>query len=220
MLKRIHNAIIRRAFAQGPAGGGTFSPRALDAIVDANLRQDALRAQFGHDEFHFDNNAFARSRAYIEQQRALIEPALAARQALSAWQAFGRLTHTAQDFYSHSNYVDLWLVCQPNGMQPGPSEIDPLDDALIENPSLRSGKFYYPLEAFSFIPGLGRLVLPLLPRDSHAWMNLDSEGRGPMFEYAFQAALKRTRLEYEFTARTIPDDLLGVFQDISAASLP
>ena len=32
--------------------------------------------QFGHDEFHFDNNAFAASRAFIEQQRNLIEPAL------------------------------------------------------------------------------------------------------------------------------------------------
>jgi hypothetical protein len=219
MLKRIHNAIIRRAFARNPAGGGTFSPRALNAIIAANLRQDALRAQFGHDEFHFDNNAFARSREYIEQQRALIQPALEGRQVMAAWEAFGRLTHTAQDFYSHSNYVDLWLVCQPNGMRPAPSEIDPLDDTLIENPSLRSGKFYYPLEAFSFVPGLKKLVIPLLPRDSHAWMNLDSEERGQLFEYAFQAAVKRTRTEYELTARAISDDLLRAFQDIPGSPL-
>src|ERR1700690_3660408 len=147
MLKRIHIDIMRRTFAQNTAGGGIFSPRALQAIIDANIRQDALRTQIGHDEFHFDNNAFARSRAYMEEQRALIKPALEGGHPLPAWEAFGRLTHTAQDFYSHSNYVDLWLVCQPNGMRPEPAEIDPFDDTLIENPSLRSGKFYYPLEA-------------------------------------------------------------------------
>ena len=214
MLKHIHNEIILRAFARNPKAGETFSPRALRAIIDTNLRQDSLRALMGHDEFHFDNNAFARSRSYIEEQRALIKPALEGERALSAWEAFGRLTHAAQDFYSHSNYVDLWLVCQPNGMRPAPAEIDPLDDSLIENPSLRSGKFYYPLEAFSFVPGLKKLVTPLLPRDSHAWMNLDSEERGPMFEYAFQAAVKRTRAEYDLTARALSGDLLSSFQDI------
>jgi len=213
MLTRIHKEIFHRAFAEYSEGGETFSPRALRAIVAANLRQDFLYTQFGHDEFHFDNNAFAQSRAYIEEQRALVKPALESGQVVSAWQAFGRLTHSAQDFYSHSNYVDLWLVCQPNGLRPAPSEIDPLDDTLIENPSLRSGKFYYPLEAFSFVPGLKKLVIPLLPRDSHAWMNLDSEERGPMFDYAFQAAVKRTRVEYDLTARTFSGDLLLSFRD-------
>jgi len=213
MLKRIHIEIIRRAFAQFPVGGKAFSPRAIHTITTANLRQDVLGAQFGHDQYHFDNNAFAGSRAYIEEQRALIKPALEGGQARSAWEAFGRLTHTAQDFYSHSNYVDLWLVCQPNDLHPAPSEIDPLDDTLIENPSLRSGKFYYPLEAFSFVPGLKKWVMPHLPRDSHAWMNLDSEERGPMFEYAFQAAVKRTRVEYDLTTRSFSSDLLAIFLD-------
>lgn len=208
MLKSVHRKILRNAL------GEAFSRRALDDITTANLRQDALSAQFGHDEYHFDNNAFAGSRAYIEEQRALIKPALEGGHASSAWEAFGRLTHTAQDFYSHSNYVDLWLVCQPNGMRPAPSEIDPLDDTLIENPSLRSGKFYYPLEALSFVPLLKRWVIPHLPRDSHAWMNLDSKERGPMFEYAFQAAVKRTRTEYDLTVRSIPGELLQAFKDI------
>lgn len=208
MLKSEHKKILRHAL------GETFSLRALEGITTANLRQDALNAQFGHDEYHFDNNVFAGSRAYIEEQRALIKPALEGGHPLSAWEAFGRLTHTAQDFYSHSNYVDLWLVCQPNGMRPAPSEIDPLDDTLIENPSLRSGKFYYPLEALSFVPYLKKWVIPHLPRDSHAWMNLDSRERGPMFEYAFHAAVKRTRVEYDLTARAISGELLQAFKDI------
>ena len=207
MLKQIHEKILRRAV------GETFSARALEAITAANLHQDILPAQIGHDEYHFDNNALERSRSYIEEQRSLITPAIERGQGLTAWQAFGRLTHSAQDFYSHSNYVDLWLACQPTGMEPAPSEIDPVDDALIENPALRSGKFYYPLEAFSFVPGLRRLVKPLLPRDSHAWMNLDSARSGPLFEFAFQAAIKRTKYEFDATTKSMTKSMKTVFTD-------
>ncbi len=159
MLKPVHVHIMRRALTD------KFSPHALDLMIQANVRQDGLFNQLGHDEYHFDGNAFAASRAYIEQQRALIRPALEAGKVEQAWQAFGRLTHTAQDFYSHSNYVDLWLACQPNGMVPGAGEIDPLDDTLIENPSLRSGKMYYPLGVLSFVPGLKMLIIPRMPRE-------------------------------------------------------
>ncbi len=208
MLKPVHARITRRALTD------KFSPRALDAIVTSNVRQDSLLNQLGHDEFHFDDNSFAASRAYIEMQRALIRPALERGEAEPAWQAFGRLTHTAQDFYAHSNYVDLWLACQPNGMVPGPSEIDPLDDTLVENPSLRSGKMYYPWGVLSFVPGLKKLVVPHMPHDSHAWMNLDSEARGPMFEYAFHAAVKRTRFELEVVAKGLTKGLNRIFMEI------
>jgi hypothetical protein len=207
MLKPVHKEITRRALRE------MFGPRALDAIIAANLHQDIFVSLFGHDEFHFANNELDGSRRYIEEQRALIKPALEQGQVLFAWQALGRLTHTAQDFYAHTNYVDLWLVCQPDCLNPAPSEIDPLDDALIENPALRSGKFYYPLEAFSFIPGIKRLVIPLLPRDSHAWMNLDSANRGPMFEYALHAAIKRTKYEFDLTARGLTKGLIKVFME-------
>jgi hypothetical protein len=208
MLRPVHARVTRRAL------GEIFSPRALAIILDSNVGMDALQNQLGHDEFHFDNNAFEASRAYIVGQRALIPPALAAGNPRAAWVAFGRLTHTAQDFYSHSNYVDLWLACQPNGMVPSASEIDPLDDSLVENPSLRSGKVYFPFGFLSFVPGLGKLVTPRLPRDSHAWMNLDSEARGPMFEYAFHAAVKRTRYELETVAKGLTKELNHLFTDL------
>lgn len=201
MLKSVHADITRRALGQ------TFSPAALEVVIAANLGQDALSGQLGHDEFHFDNNAFEESRAYIREQRGLIRPALERGDVDSARQAFGRLTHTAQDFYAHTNYVDLWIACQPDGMTPAPAEIDPLDDDLMYSTTLRSGKLYYPLEALSFVPGIKRIVLPLLPRDSHAWMNLDSVERGPMFEYAFNAAIKRTRYEFDVTVRGFPVEL-------------
>jgi hypothetical protein len=128
----------------------------------------------------------------------------------SAWSAFGRLTHTAQDFYAHSNYIDLWLSCQPDGALPTPSEVDPLDPDLINTRALRSGKIYL-LELLSWVRILKPLVMPLLPRDSHAWMNLDAPERGPNFIYAFQAAVKRTRLEFERTIKDLPEDLFVLF---------
>ena len=207
MLKPVHREITLRALE------GTFGPHALEAIIAANIHQDIFTSLFGHDHFHFVNNDFDGSRRYIEEQRGLIKPALEQGQTLDAWQAFGRLTHAAQDFYSHTNYVDLWLVCQPNDLQPAPAEIDPLDDALIENPALRSGKFYYPLEAFSFVPGIKKLVIPHLPRDSHAWMNLDSAKRGPMFEYARYAAIKRTKYEFNLTTRSLALGLIKIFTE-------
>ena len=205
MLIPVHLRITRRAL------GETFSARALGIILDSNVRMDSPWNQLGHDEFHFDNNAFEVSRAYIAGQRALIAPALEAGNPRAAWVAFGRLTHTAQDFYAHSNYVDLWLACQPNGMVPSASEIDPLDDSLVENPSLRSGKSYFPFGVLSFVPGLRQLVIPRLPRDSHAWMNLDSEACGPLFEYAFYAAIKRTRFELETVAKGLTKELNHLF---------
>ena len=208
MLKPVHEKMLRSAV------GDKFSPRAFAIVADANFGVDSLFNLIGHDEYHFDNNAFDRSRAFIDSQRALIRPALERRDARAAWQAFGRLTHTAQDFYSHSNYVDLWLAIQPNGLVPGAREIDPLDDALIENPSLRSGKMYFPLGFLSFVPGIKKLVIPHMPRDSHAWMHLDSADRGPMFEYAFHAAVKRTKFEFETVMKGLSRDLQRVFTDM------
>jgi hypothetical protein len=208
MLKPIHAEISRRAL------GRMFSLHALETIVAANRGQDALQSQIGHDEFHFDNNAFGKSRAYIEEQRALIAPALARGDGISAWKAFGRLTHSAQDFYAHSNYIDLWLSLQPDGMLPTPAEVDPLDADLLTSPALRSGKLYYPLEALTFVPRLKKFVVPLLPHDSHAWMNLDSAERGPLFDYAYRAAVKRTQYEYDVVVRALATDRIAVFQDI------
>ena len=121
MLKPVHAEITRNALA------GNFSERALGAIIAANLRQDRLLALIGHDEYHFDSNAFAESYAYLEEQRSLTISSLKSNDLPSAWSAFGRLMHTAQDFYAHSNYIDLWLSCQPDGALPTPSEVGPLD---------------------------------------------------------------------------------------------
>jgi hypothetical protein len=188
-----------------------FSRRALETIISANLYQDRPAGQVGHDEFHFDNNAFAKGDAYIEKNRIEVHIALENADVLSAWNAFGRLTHTAQDFYAHSNYVTLWLSRFPSDGWPPPAEIDPLDRDTLAGP-LRSGHIYL-LEPLSWIPPLKRFILPFLPRDSHGWMNLDTAEQGPKFAYAFAAAVKRTRHEFVLTTQSLAPDLLARFTD-------
>ncbi len=207
MLPKIHAEITKEALSD------QFSPAALEKIIRANLEQDCLPGQIGHDEFHFDNNAFEKSHAYVEEQRALVISSLQANDVLSAWSAFGRLTHTAQDFYAHSNYIDLWVAIQPDGAVPTKSEVDPVDDDLIHSRALRSGKLYYPLEIFSFIKFLKPIVKPMLPHDSHTWMNLDSPEQGSNFIFAYHAAVKRTRIEFEKTTTLLSNDQLAAFVD-------
>ena len=206
MLKPYHIEIMHLALDE------VFSPRALEKIIEANLYQDRLLGLIGHDEYHFDNNAFDKSYAHIEEQRALTISSLLANDAPSAWSAFGKLTHTAQDFYAHSNYIDLWLSFQPDGAIPSASEVLPLDPDLITSGALRSGKVYL-LEILTFIAPLRPLVMSLLPRDAHGWMNLDAPSRGPNFKYAFQAAVKRTKIEFERTVKALPQDLVALLVD-------
>ena len=207
MLKPYHIEMTRLAV------GEQFSPKALEKITDANLYQDRILAQIGHDEYHFDGSAFEKSYQYVEEQRALTISSLVRNDTPSAWSAFGRLTHAVQDFYSHSNYIDLWLASHSNGTLPPPSEIDPVDPDLLDTPGLRSGTIYLPLEAFYHFHWLRPLLLRILPRDSHAWMNLDSPKQGPNFAYAFQAGVKRTKLEFEKTIRDLPQVFFGLFLD-------
>jgi len=200
MLIPIHSEITIAALQ------GSFKPEILKTIISANQHQDGLAGQAGHDEYHYDNNRIDRSNEYLKEQRVLLLAAMRMEDLQEAWKAFGRLLHTAQDLYAHSNYVSLWLARFPDDHKPSPGEIDPLDEMVLKDPGLRSGRLYYPLELFSFIPGLGKVVLRWLPKDSHAWMNLDRPERGPLFQYAFSAAVKRSQLELELTRGMLDKD--------------
>jgi len=193
MKLRYHRLITTQALEKH------IAPAALKTIIAANFGQDALRYQFGHDHFHYDGSSFAAGDAYIEEQRRSIADALARGEALPAWQAFGRLAHAAQDFYAHSNYVALWRERQPAAAA---DQIDPLLAEAISDSRLHSGRLYYPLEILSFVPLLRPLVLPFLPRNSHAWMNKDDPSR-PDFDFAFMAAVKRTELEFQNIVRSL-----------------
>jgi hypothetical protein len=206
MLIPIHEEMIREALS------ANFSPRALEVIIAANRKQDALSAQIGHDEYHFDNNAIDEGYRYIKEQRGFVIASLLSPGVLSAWIAFGRLIHTAQDFYAHTNYVPMWLD-QFDDAPPAPPEIDPVQKGLIESSKIRSGKIYFPMDVLYFVPFLRKLSLALLPNDSHAKMNLDSPKQGPRFEYARAAAIKRTVYEFGILEKILTPEMFAKFTD-------
>jgi hypothetical protein len=72
---------------------------------------------------------------------------------------------------------------------------------------------YYPFELLYFIKKLRPYILPFLPRDSHAWMNLDSPEQGFKFDYAMQAAIKRTVIEFGKTTDGFTEELCRLFLD-------
>jgi hypothetical protein len=206
MLIPIHEEMTREAL------GANFSRRALEVIIAANRKQDALSGQIGHDEFHFDNNAIDEGRHYITEQRGFVIAALLSPAVLSAWIAFGRLIHTAQDFYAHTNYIAMWID-QHEGAPPAPPEVDPVQKDLIKSPKIRSGKIYFPMDVLYFVPFLRKLSLALLPHDSHGKMNLDSPKQGARFEYARAAAIKRTQYEFEILEKILTPEMFSKFVD-------
>jgi hypothetical protein len=189
-----------------------FSERALEIIIAANLKQDAIWNQFGHDEIHYDNNAIDKGNRYIIEQRGYVIATLLSPGILSAWIAFGRLLHTAQDFYAHTNYVTLWLN-QYDDAPPPPPEIEPLKKELVNSSELRSGKIYFPMDALYFFKFMRPLTLKLLPKDSHGWMNLDTPAQGPKFPYAISAATQRTAFEFDLLRKLLTPEMFARFTD-------
>jgi len=125
MLTRYHVEICQRALSDA------FHPTALEVLITANVAQDDLRGQIGHPEYHFDDSAFDAGYAYMEAQRRLVQDSLEMGDEPAAWRAFGRLTHAAQDFYAHSNYLALWLARFPVDSPPAPQDVIPLDPAIL-----------------------------------------------------------------------------------------
>lgn len=206
MLIPIHEEMTREALS------ARVSPRALEVIIAANCKQDSLHGLIGHDEYHFDNSIDEGYR-YINEQRGFVMASLLSAGVISAWIAFGRLTHTAQDFYAHTNYISMWLD-QHNGTPPTPPEIDPVQKNLIQSPKIHSGRIYIPMDVLYFVPFLRKLALALLPRDSHGRMNLDSPKQGPHFEYARAAAVKRTQYEFEVLEKILTPEMFAKFADL------
>jgi len=190
MLSQYHIEICQRALEN------SVSARALKVICDANIAQDDLRNLIGHSEYHFDDNAFEAGYKYLEKQRNIILASLDdGGDISSAWKAFGRLTHAAQDFYSHSNYLALWAQSFPKGELPPPHQVEALNQDIINHPDLRTGRIYL-LEVLAFIPSLRPLTRRILPSDAHANMNIDYPERGSLFYYCIEAAIKRTICEF------------------------
>ncbi len=188
MITRYHVEITKKAL------GEIFSKEVLKTIIYANVKQDRLENTFGHDYIHFDGSSFQDGFKYILDQEQQVADNLKIGAYKKAQMAFGRITHSWQDLYSHSNYVNLWSQENPDHL---PEGIIVNDQKFFAHPDFTSGKNYGVIEFIAMVPLLTWFVSPFMPADSHAKMNLDSPASGPMFSYAYWAAFYATRIAYE-----------------------
>jgi len=117
----IHEQLTRRVLP-----GLGFTEAAIYRIDKGNQMQDEWpKSDFFDETHHFDNNAINSSRVYARTEfnevvalASQIVPKSssradkkAAKKALKqAWTKWGRMLHPVQDFYSHSNYLELTLL--------------------------------------------------------------------------------------------------------------
>ncbi|MBI5399308.1 hypothetical protein HZB07_01635 [Candidatus Saganbacteria bacterium] len=128
-----------------------ISEASFQVIDDGNTSQDHIGTKkFETASHHFDNNHLANGVKYTKKQLALaIISAVEADKDKSAWQetlyTFGELLHPVQDFYSHTNYVELKLSANP-ALKPEDIPLPNWDDLTGLAPSrsgLKSGYFFY-----------------------------------------------------------------------------
>jgi hypothetical protein len=164
----------------------------LQVIVAANVATDL--DQFD-SALHFDNCAFAPGAQRIDGLWQLIESDTVEQ---NRYLLFGTMIHTVQDFYAHSNWVEL---------HEGKSPVPVWD--------LHVGYLPGGIVSGTFILDTPKLCGPGAP--THAELNKDSpdspEGgkvveSGPnqgqtLFELAFGAALAATRVQFERLSRIV-----------------
>lgn len=157
----------------------------LFTIVAANVATDL--DQFD-STLHFDNCTFALGAKRIADLWGLIESPFE----VNKYVSFGTMIHTVQDFYAHSNWVELHEDVSPIPVW----DLDPssLPAAIV------SGTF------FLDVPKLCAAGAP-----THAQLNKDSPGSpegskvvggGPnqgqsLFDLAYASALQATRVQFD-----------------------
>lgn len=213
MLSRYHIEITKKSLEN------FFSPLSLREIARANVAQDSLPSMFGVEaRRHVCNCTVLESLAYIDEEQTQIAnfaqtPGSEAKQRA----ALGRLLHTVQDFYAHTNYVALWVVehwdvessasekLGSESLQKGRAKfiakdvarMDGLDPNILAHPSLQIAQWQTWRDPFYYVPLLGRALRHFwLPAVSHEAINLDSPSRGAHFDLAMAIARQRTLAEY------------------------
>lgn len=200
MRAEYHAAITRTVL------GRFFSLEPLEEIVAANLGQDSLLSLLGNAPYrHFCDRELQRSVAYIEDEHQKIRAHAGGQQDVHEQRAaLGRLLHTVQDFYAHSNYIELWLRHKGGVAAVSADSIDGLDPELMGHPELHVGDWVVWRDLIYYVPVVGRAMrnLWLAPR-SHEAMHLDAPDRGPGFVLALATARQRTTCEYQRALETI-----------------
>jgi hypothetical protein len=191
MLSKYHIELTNKSL------GSFFTSMSLDEIARANVQQDSFLSLFGVEaRRHVCDCMVNDSLAYIDEEHAKIaelatQPGEAARQRA----ALGRLLHTVQDFYAHTNYVALWLA--ERGATTLPREAGELDPRLLAHPELQVAQWLTWREPFYYVPVVGQAMRRVwLPKNSHEAINLDSPRSGGHFHVAMAIAHQRTRGEY------------------------
>lgn len=137
----VHESITRAAI------GSYFTGETFGFIDTGNTDQDRIPHYLMDEKHHFDNNSIKQSLDYVDVQFAnAVVSAGSADENISSrnntLEYLGRLFHTVQDFYAHSNYVEL---CLKNGIKP--ENIKPLYlfGTQLTNPpaGLKTGYFYF-----------------------------------------------------------------------------
>ena len=194
MLAQYHITTTRQVL------GDQFDATALRQVLRANISQDSWWSLLGPEaERHFCDPNIAHSWRYVEAEHATIaQLATTPGQENRQRQALGRLLHTVQDFYAHTNYVTLWLRAHGGADQIDTEAMDGLDPHFLTHPRLRVGSWVLWRELLYYTPWLGAWLRRVwLAPDSHAALNLDSPARGHHFFYALTAARQRTHQEYQ-----------------------
>ncbi len=165
----------------------------IQLVVSANLAQDIRQFE---SRVHFDNCAFKEGSLYIEKQWEMIDSD-SNRRSKSSLNLFGQLLHTVQDFYAHSNWVEIHL-----------------NEASIPIWNLQSESLSTPIMSGTWAIGEPKRCSPNTP--SHGELNKDEPssiaGRkivkfGPhqgktLYELAEEVAIRATRQQLERLVQT------------------
>lgn len=180
--------------------GDQLNHEELEIVIQANVGQDRVWNWLTTPERHYDGRFVAKAEVYMAEERAHAIEAFRSGNRVAALQAMGRLLHTRQDFYSHSNWmkycadnVDTW---------------DEMDPAICPDPLAIAGIYGarapFLIHALYLVPVLGSLIKRVyLPADFHEAMHLDDPSRGPLFAPSLVAARKHTRLEWDRVMSTL-----------------
>ncbi|XP_037830538.1 von Willebrand factor A domain-containing protein 7 isoform X2 [Kryptolebias marmoratus] len=78
---------------------------AMNRMFDSNAKVDFSLPLAG--EYHFDNEAFQAGREIITRGMSAVKANVKAGSFIAARESLGQISHILQDFYSHSNWVEL-----------------------------------------------------------------------------------------------------------------
>ena len=78
---------------------------AIETIVEPNARRDLVEAS--HPATHFDNEQFNNGTRLISQRLHAAISSTSQQAYQQDRESFGSLLHTVQDFYSHSNWIEI-----------------------------------------------------------------------------------------------------------------